>query len=112
MYDFILRIALVISLSAMIYLLARVVARVKDEDFTHSEEDFIDKWLAQIPVAKIDNWLHLTAAKFLRRLRVIVLKFDNLLHGYLMRIKKTNDATVGLNPTSLVEHLTEEKKKK
>ena len=78
MFDLILQISMVISLSAIVYLLARAVPRVSDDVGT--EESYIDRWLSNIPVGKIDVWFSMLLAKFLRRLRVIVLKIDNLLH--------------------------------
>ena len=80
MFDFILQLSIVISLAAIIYLLARAVPRVRDEDLITATESYFERLIAKVPVHKIDTWFGLVVAKFLRRLRVIVLKLDNLLH--------------------------------
>ena len=80
MFDFILQISIIISLAAIIYLLARAVPRVRDEDLITATESYFEKLIVKIPIHKIDSWFGAAVAKFLRRLRVIVLKLDNLLH--------------------------------
>ena len=79
-FDFILQISMVISLAAIIYLLARAVPRVRDEDLIIATESYFEKLAAKVPIHKIDTWFGAAVAKFLRRLRLIVLKLDNLLH--------------------------------
>lgn len=64
----------------MIYLLARSIPRVKDEELAVSNHNYFDQLVAKIPISKIDAWFNMFMAKFLRRLRIIVLKIDNLLH--------------------------------
>ena len=64
----------------MIYLLARSVPRVKDEEAVISGHNYFDQIFSKIPISKIDAWFNMFLAKFLRRLRIIVLKLDNLLH--------------------------------
>ena len=84
MYDLILQLSLVVSLSAMIYLLARAIPKVRDEDgLIINNPSHFERWMAKIPVSRIDAWATMFTAKFLRRLRVIVLKIDNLLHRHI-----------------------------
>lgn len=109
MYDFILQLAIVISLGAMVYLMARALHRVPDgeEVAAISDHNYFDKWLENIHLTKLEEWLHLVMAKFLRRLRIIVLKFDNLLHRSIASIHSTNGQK---NKQSLMDSLNDKEK--
>lgn len=93
MYDLILQLAMVLSLSAIVYLLARALPRVRDEDVL-VRGDYFERLVAKIPISKIDAWFALLIAKFLRRLRVIILKFDNVLHRSITSAHRSHNGHV------------------
>ncbi len=77
----------------MIYLIARAAPRVGD-----SEESFekfscssrLDRLIAKIPFDEIDATLSIFVEKFLRKLKLLLLKWDNLLSEHVKKIKKIN----------------------
>ena len=103
MYDLILQLSLIISISTMIYLLARSIPRVKDEELVVSNHNYFDRLASKIPISQIDIWFNMFVAKFLRRLRIIVLKFDNLLHRQITSVHKNGHHQA--NNSSLAEDL-------
>lgn len=87
MFKFILQILIMLSLGAVLYLIARAVPRVSDEE--------IKKNHATIPshgfmtfLEKIDDKLKLILEKLLRRTRIWILKFDNFIVEKLKKFKK------------------------
>jgi hypothetical protein len=95
MYNFILQIAVVVSLGVIIYFLARAVERTSEMPQVNREPNQFDKLIAQLPLAKIDSALNTFFGKFLRKSKVVVMKVDNLLNEYINKLRKngsSNDA--------------------
>lgn len=90
MYDFILQTIIMLSLTVMIYLVARAVPRVSEAATPANKKDYVGKFFKKIPFDKIDTFLNSLTAKFLRKSKIIVLKLDNLISGSLNKIKTTN----------------------
>lgn len=92
MYNFILQIIIMVSLGIMIYLIARATPRVGDieEIFKRQPLGDFDKLIAKIPIVKIDFILSAWVEKTLRKIKLILMKWDNLVSEHLNRIKKTN----------------------
>ncbi len=95
MYNFILQILLMSSLGAVIYLIARAIPRVGD-DFLgeknmpkHSRFDnFVHNYLK---IEKLDTVLNSYLEKFLRKAKVFIMRVDNIVSGYLDKLKKLNN---------------------
>jgi len=91
MYDFLLQTILFLSLGFIVYLIARVVPRVSDADIqsrrTHGKMDEI---LRRLPLRELDRELHRVFEKIIRKIRVVVLRFDNTLNNYLTKLHKIN----------------------
>lgn len=87
MYDFVIQIALVVSLGIVIYLLAKAMPRISDSATTASYNK-IDQLLAKVPLAKIDAALNSFFEKLLRKFKVVVLKVDNLINMYINRLRR------------------------
>ena len=104
MYDFILQLALISSLSLIVYLLARALPRVKTDEHQLSVYDYIEDFLGRLPLHHIDQSLSLQTEKFLRKTRVIVMKVDNLINGYLNN-KKTKGNNGNGSSKELVDYL-------
>lgn len=81
-----------ISLGVLIYLIARVTPRIGDieEIFKKQPLGDFDKLIAKIPISEIDFILTAWVEKTLRKIKLILMKWDNLLSEHLSRIKKTN----------------------
>jgi len=71
----------------MIYLVARAVPRVGD-DITGAPAGSFDKLMAAIPLDKIDAAFGIFLEKFLRRVRLFLLSVDNIIGGYLNKLRK------------------------
>lgn len=86
MYNFILQIAIMVSLGVVIYLMARVVPRMGDEISKPAVK--FDHWVDSIKLEKIDVFLSTFLEKFLRKIKLFLMKLDNVTNGYLDKIKK------------------------
>ena len=96
MYNFVLQILVFSSLGLVIYLLAQAVPRVEETE-TPRGSGFFDKLMKKLPMAKIDKSLDSFFAKFLRKVRVVIMKLDNFINHRLGKLKKkenrSSDAT-------------------
>jgi hypothetical protein len=81
-----------ISLGAIIYLIARAAPRVGDTaDLTAKNyQSRLDKFIASLPIEKLDFIFSSFLEKILRKMRVFLLKWDNLLTKHLNKIVKSN----------------------
>lgn len=91
MYNLILQILVFSSLGLVIYLLARAVPRVEDAPAPARGPNFFDKLMAKIPMAKIDEAINSSLAKFLRKIKVLILKIDNFANDRLGKLTKKSD---------------------
>lgn len=86
MVMFIFTSILMVSLSAVLYLMVRALPRIAEEPQTE-KRSFLDRWAhSQIP-EKVDEALNGFLLKFLRKLKVAVLKIDNGLSKRLEKVK-------------------------
>ncbi len=77
---------LMLSLSAVLYLMVRALPRLAEEPETE-RKNFIDRWAhSQFP-EKVDNALNGYLLKFLRKLKVFILKLDNSINHHLQKVK-------------------------
>lgn len=90
MYNFILQTTLMLSLSLMIYLIARAAPRVSDEIVEKPQGGRIDKWFSRIPLERLDYLGANILEKFLRKLKLALMKWDNAVTNYLNKVKKLN----------------------
>jgi len=113
MYNFILQIIIMSSLGAMIYLIARAAPRVGDieEIFKKQPLGDFEKLIAKIPISEIDFILSAWVEKSLRKIKLILMKWDNLLSEHLNRIKKTNGNGGKEEKQTLFSSSNEEKEK-
>jgi len=86
-YNFILEISLLISLGAMIYLVARVLPRVGDDVGDSHRKSRIDTLIEAIPLHKVDAAFSGLVEKTLRRVRLILMKLDTILGRHLHRVR-------------------------
>jgi hypothetical protein len=87
MLQFIFVSILMISFSSVLYLTARALPRIVEEPQAEDHRSFLDRWAhSQIP-EKVDLAVNGYLLKFLRKLKVLVLKFDNSLSKHLQKVK-------------------------
>lgn len=87
-YNFILQIFLMVGIGGVVYLFARAAPRI-DDTLEQKEKDKTGKLLSKIPIERIDMALSNFWEKFLRRMRVSLLKIDNFLMNHLNRRKSS-----------------------
>lgn len=92
MYDFILQVIVMLSLGTAVYLIARAIPRVSEAPAPAVKKNYFDELVKRIPFEKIDAFLNAAAAKILRRVKVFIMKVDNLITGYLNKIKPASGA--------------------
>jgi hypothetical protein len=90
MFDFILQTILFISLALIIYLFARALPRVDDSGKVIHSKSIFDRILSRLPLREIDTRINTSFEKFLRKMKIVVMKSDNLINIRLDKIKKIN----------------------
>jgi hypothetical protein len=87
MYNFILQIFVMVSLGVVIYLIARAVPRVGDEISKPTLN--LDRWLGSLKLEKLDVAFGNFMEKLLRKIKLFLMKLDNVTNNYLDKIKQT-----------------------
>ena len=85
MYDFILRMAVMAGLGAMIYMVAKASPRVSEE--TVKKEGKRRVLLNHETIEKIDSLLSVFLEKGLRRFKLFLLKLDNFANSCLDKVR-------------------------
>lgn len=85
---FIFTSVLMVSLSTVLYLMARALPRIVEDPQAQAERHgFLDRWGRSHIPEKVDAALNGFLLKFLRKLKVLVLKLDNALAKHLEKVK-------------------------
>lgn len=84
---FIFTSVLMVSLSTLLYLMARALPRIAEEPAEADKRNFLDRWAHSPIPEKVDIALNGFLLKFLRKLKVLVLKIDNALSRHLQKVK-------------------------
>ena len=110
MYNFILQFLIMTSLAIIVYLVARATPRI-DENivFSKSKNSFFDNIVHKLPLEKIDLMSSNLLEKLLRRVKIIILKIDNILTKKLGNFKSASSSQEDLRP-NLFEKLDLDKK--
>lgn len=85
MLAFILQIILMAAVGTLVFLFVRAIPRVADEE-RKDRRGVFEKWLVSELPERADLYLSNLLAKWLRKLRVFVMKTDNLLGAHLRKI--------------------------
>jgi len=91
MYDFLLQTLIVLSLSIVIYLLARGIPRVSESGAAFPQTSAFDRFVSKLPLAEIDEALNSFLEKFLRKIKVMVMKIDNAINNWINKVKKPTE---------------------
>ncbi len=81
MTSLILELILMLGLGAVVYLLAIAAPRVQDDQ--HFVDHPVKNWARKLPLDRIDIFISTTSDKALRRIKVWILKADNLVSKHL-----------------------------
>lgn len=98
------------SLGAIIYLIARAAPRVGDVEESFKKETFhqrLDKLIAKIPFDKMDVFFTVNLEKTLRKMKLLLMKWDNLLTNHLRKLKKSGNGGAKEEKQNLFASLTE-----
>ncbi len=85
MYDFLVQIILIISLSVIIYLFARALPRLTE--VADKKANVLDRVIGKLPLEKMDSAFASFSERFLRKAKILVMKADHLINGYINKIK-------------------------
>ncbi len=96
MVPFIATSILMVCLSGVLYLSVRALPRIVEEPSEHM--GFFDRWAHSEVPEKIDAALNGFLLKFLRKIKVGMLRLDNMLAKHLQKIHATeNEKKVGID---------------
>lgn len=87
MYNFILQIVIMLALGVAIYMMARAIPRISDD--IHRPAGRFHHWMSSLHFEKLDVLLSNFLEKFLRKVKLLLMKVDNATNDYLDKIKKT-----------------------
>ncbi len=87
--ELIFTIILMICLGTVLYLTVQALPRI--EEVPVDEKGFLERWAHSEMPEKIDAAFNNFLLKFLRRIKVLILKFDNALAKHLQKIKPEED---------------------
>ena len=106
MFNFTLQTVVVLSLGVMIFLFARALPRIPEEIDTAARtktagkiRQFIGK---KIPLDKLDAYASSFFEKFLRRVKLVIMKLDNAVNIQIGKLKKPQAEK---EEVSLKEHM-------
>ena len=89
MFNYIVANIFIISAGTVLYLVARSLPRVEDNGAPR-RQNILDRWVASEIPERIDATINSVMGKLLRKLKVFLLKIDNLLTEKLRRVTVKN----------------------
>ena len=90
MVEFIVTLILMTSLGMIFYLIVRSLPRIHEEPAVMHKENFLDRWAASDIPERIDANFNSFLGKSLRRIKVYLLKIDNVLTDRIKKLKVEN----------------------
>ena len=87
MLQFIATNVLMVSLGMVLYVVVRTLPRVEDSGVPE-KRGIWEKWIASGVPEKIDKWLNAFLAKFLRKVKIVLLKMDNSITSRLNKVRQ------------------------
>ena len=83
MYELLLQLVLMLSLAVIVYLMAVAIPRVEETKVKNNNNGS-----TKLPLEQLDDFLNSVKDKLLRRLKVFVMKMDNLISRQLNNKKE------------------------
>jgi len=96
MFQFIVTTIFMVSLGVILYIAVRTLPRI-DENALPEKKSVLERWIASEIPEKVDAAVNSFTVKFLRKIKVILLKVDNSLSSHLTRIKPDSRDKQNLN---------------
>lgn len=91
MYNFIFQAIIFASLGVVIYLFARALSRVENENISSRQLPLLDSFFSAKVLDKADTFAKTILEKILRRMKIIVMKVDNFVSESLGKIKQNGN---------------------
>lgn len=85
-----------LSLGTVVYLIAKAVPRINDEEFKKNPSVLPSHGFMSF-LERVDDRLKIISEKFLRWLRIWILKLDNWITGHLKKFKKETAKETGFD---------------
>ena len=104
-FKFILDIIIMVSFAAILFVVARVLPRV--EESVSGEPELKTPWALKY-LERADAHFKTSSEKFLRRVRVVLMRLDNSLSNRLARFKRDNSKNGGALSLELQDDLKEQ----
>jgi hypothetical protein len=99
MYNFILQTIFMVSLGAIIYLVARALPRIDDVAVkTRPRQNYFDLMMKRVPIEKADAFVNMLLEKTLRKSKIFVMKLDNFLNTHLKSLRPGETSRSGERP--------------
>lgn len=93
MLQFFITTIFMLSLGTVLYVLVRSLPRIDEEPSGASEQGPFERWIASEIPERIDQTVNAFMDKFLRKLKIFLLKVDNSLTNRLQKIKSSNGSS-------------------
>lgn len=106
MYNFILQLIVMLSLGAIIYLIARAAPRVTEAESPLPKENYFDKLVRKLPLEKADAFVSAYFEWFLRKLKIVILRLENIVEKHFRKLKPAAGSSIAEKP-SLFGNLAE-----
>lgn len=92
MIKFILINILLISVGGILYIIARSLPRIEESE--QKKESFLEKFILSSLPHKIDSIINFYTLKFLRRLKITILRLDNYLTEKLKKLTNSSQKKI------------------
>jgi len=119
MFQYILTLILMLSLGAVLYLVARSLPRVSAEEGKEDKRGLVERWVTSEIPEKADELLNSFLFKLFKRVKLVLLKVDNILGKRIEKVRPANgkgEQGAGLHPAEPLQtnfqDLSETKKEK
>jgi len=97
MLEFFLINILFISFGVILYIIARSLPRINEENINVSKDNFLDKFIVSDFPHKIDSLINFYTVKFFRKFKVLLLRFDNYITERLKKMTNNEDKKIDFN---------------
>lgn len=101
-----------LSLAAIIYLVARAIPRVGELINPSDKKSYLEDFFKKIPWHKLDALISSWSEKILRKLKIFILKLDNLVSKYLNKFRTTEMLNKEAAKPDIFENKAEDKQEK
>ena len=93
MYDFILQIIVITSFGAIVYLLSRALPRVAEEseNVVSGKPGVVERLMKRLPLQRMDAFFTSFSEKTLRKTRVLILRFENMVSGWIHKLRNGDE---------------------